>query len=89
MIRTIVYMSETGHTKKYAGLLGEQTGLPVFELSSAVRKLPKGAEIIYLGWLMAGTVKGLKKAQKHFALSAVCGVGMSAGHDIIQLMRHL
>lgn len=87
MIQAIVYVSETGHTKHYAELLGEKTGLPVFELSSAVRKLSKGAEIIYLGWLMAGTVKGLKKAQKYFALSAVCGVGMSAGQSQLADMR--
>ncbi|MDO5443636.1 MAG: hypothetical protein Q4G10_08195 [Bacteroidia bacterium] len=58
MIKAVVYTSETGHTKKYAELFGERTGLPVYDLDTAIKEVPKGAEIVYLGWLMAGTVKG-------------------------------
>lgn len=64
MIKAIVYMSETGHTKKYAELLGERISLPVYELNTAAKELPRGTEIIYLGWLMAGSIKGYKKAWK-------------------------
>ena len=49
MIKAIVYMSEAGHTKGYAELLGERTDLPVYDLNTAIRKVPKEAEIIYLG----------------------------------------
>ena len=83
MIKAIVYTSETGHTKGYAELLGERTDLPVYDLNTAVRELPKEAEIIYLGWLMAGSVKGYKKAVKCFAVKAVCGVGMAGGNSQI------
>ena len=31
-IRAIVYTSNTGHTEKYARMLGEKTGLPVYSL---------------------------------------------------------
>ena len=38
--------------------------------------MPEGTEILYLGWLMAGVVKGYKKAAQRFSVAAVCGVGM-------------
>ena len=75
-MKGIVYISNTGHTAAYAKILGEKTGLPVYELSDAVKKLNKGEEIIYMGWLFANTVKGYAKASKCFAVSAVVGVGL-------------
>ena len=71
----IVYTSNTGYTEKYAKLLGEQLGLPAFSAEQA-DSLPEGMEILYLGWLMAGVVKGYKKAAQRFSVAAVCGVGM-------------
>lgn len=75
-MKVIVYTSNTGHTEAYAKLLTEQTGLPVYDLKSAVKKFKKGAEVIYLGWLFANTVKGYKKCAKKFKVSAVCAVGL-------------
>ena len=54
----VVYTSNTGYTRQYAQLLGERTGLPVYSLEEAQRALPSGSSVLYLGWLMAGTVKG-------------------------------
>ena len=54
----IVYTSNTGYTAEYARMLGEKTGLPVWELAS--RQVPKGSDIVYLGWLMAGNIQGYK-----------------------------
>lgn len=71
----IVYTSNTGYTEKYAKLLGEQLGLPAFSAGQA-DSLPEGTEVLYLGWLMAGVVKGYKKAAQRFSVAAVCGVGM-------------
>ena len=71
----IVYTSNTGYTEKYAKLLGEQLGLPAFSAEQA-DSLQEGTEILYLGWLMAGVVKGYKKAAQRFSVAAVCGVGM-------------
>ena len=87
MIRAAVFLSETGHTKRYAELLAERTGLPVYDMNTAIKEVPKEAEVIYLGWLMAGTVKGYKKALKHFTVKAVCGVGMSGGNSQIADIR--
>ena len=64
MIRAIVYTSNTGSTAAYAKLLGEQINLPVFPLPQAKDRVPSGSEIIYLGWIMAGGVKGYKAAGK-------------------------
>ena len=72
----IVYTSNTGHTWKYALLLGEQTGLPIYSLHEANDQLPDGSPVIYLGWLHASHVKGYAKAAGRFALCAVCGVGL-------------
>lgn len=87
MIKAIVFLSETGHTKRYAELLGERTDLPVYDLDTAIKKISGETEIIYLGWLMAGTVKGYRKAMKHFTIKAVCSVGMSGGHSQVADIR--
>ena len=87
MIKAIVYNSQTGHSKQYAQILGNKTNLPVYELNAAAKELKRGTEIIYLGWLMAGTVKGYKKSSKRFTVKAVCGVGMSDNNSQLTDMR--
>ena len=74
---TIVYTSNTGFTKAYAQLLGEQTNLPVLSMAEATKNLPEGAPVLYLGWIMAGIIKQLDKAVKRFDVKAACGVGMT------------
>lgn len=76
-IDAIVYTSNTGFTARYAALLGDRTGRPVYSLKDALRELNPGGRIVYLGWLCAGSVKGMKKARKHFSIAAVCAVGMA------------
>lgn len=87
MISAIVYTSNAGHTKRYAELLAAKTGLPAYELKAAASKLNKGAQIVYLGWLMAGKVKDLKKAEKRFDIKAVGGVGMAATDEQLAYIR--
>ena len=76
-MKAIVYTSETGHTARYAALLSKATGLPAMTLREAKKTLPPKEKIFYLGWLMAGGVKGFKTAQKRFTLRGVTAVGMS------------
>jgi len=71
----IIYTSNSGTTGQYAKLLGERLGVTVCSLKDS-HLLPKNSEIIYLGWIMAGSVKGYKKAAARFRIKAVCGVGM-------------
>ena len=73
----IVYTSESGFTAQYAKLLGEAAGLPVYTLREAAA-LPAHSSVVYLGWLMAGAVKGCKKAQRRLCVKAICAVGMGA-----------
>lgn len=70
----IVYTSNTGYTARYAALLGEKTGLPVFSLTEAKKRLPRGAQVIFLGWLCAGAVKGYRSAARRYRVMAVGGV---------------
>ena len=72
----IVYTSNTGHTRQYALLLGKETGLSTYALDEAIASLPDGSPVIYLGWIHASHVKGFARAAKHFAVCAVCGVGL-------------
>ena len=76
VMKAIVFTSNAGHTAAYARILGEKTGLPVYELSEAIKTLDKGTEIIYMGWLFANTVKEYRKAAKRFKVSAAVAVGL-------------
>lgn len=70
----IVYTSLNGHTRQYAQMLAQQTGLPVYALDKAA--LPDGSQILYLGWIHASHVKDYAKAAKRYQVCAVCGVGL-------------
>ena len=87
MINAIVYTTNTGSSAAYAEMLGEKTGLPVYEWSEARASLDAGSQIIYIGWLMAGTVVNLKKAQKTYAVRSVCAVGLTASEEMVQNVR--
>ena len=75
-MKTIIYTSNTGSTAEYAKLLGKELNLPVHSLQEAKNKVLTGSEIIYLGWIMAGGIKGYKVAAKTYKVCAVCAVGM-------------
>ena len=79
-MQAIIFTSNTGHTQEYAQMLGEELGLPCYDLKQAKSNLPSGVDVIYLGWIMAGNVQGLKKALRRYSVKAVCAVGMS-GND--------
>ena len=72
----IIYTTNTGSTQRYAELLARETGLPACSLPQAKTAVPAGAEVIYLGWIMAGSVKGYAAAARRCRVRAVCGVGM-------------
>lgn len=78
---TIVYTSQTGHTKQYAELLAQATGLPVLSLQRARTELPAKAPILFLGWLMAGRINGLARARKLWDVRCAAGVGMAPASD--------
>lgn len=75
-MNAIIYTSNTGSTAYYAKALALETGLPAYSTTEAVKKVQNGDEIIYLGWLMAGTVQGYAAAAKRYDICGVCAVGM-------------
>jgi hypothetical protein len=75
-MNAIIYTTNTGSTEHYAKLLAQKTGLPAYSLAEAKKVIPSGTEIIYLGWIAAGSVKGFANAAKLYRIRAVCAVGM-------------
>lgn len=75
-MNAIIYTTNTGSTGSYAKQLAQKTGLPAYSLAEAKKRVLAGAEVIYLGWIMAGSVKGYAEAAKRYRVRAVCAVGM-------------
>lgn len=86
-IKAIIFESNAGHTKEYAELLSKELDIPAFELGEAKKQFSKGSPILYLGWLMAGKIKGYKQASKQYVIQAVCGVGMAHNAPQIDDMK--
>ncbi len=84
-IQAIVYTSQHGHTRRYANLLGEKLNLPVYSLREA--KLPKGSNVIYMGWLFAAHIKGYRKAARRYHVKALCGVGLCPTGEMLAEIR--
>ena len=76
-MKAIVYMSETGFTEKYAKLLAEKVQLPAYSVKEAGKTLPRACEVFYMGWLRAGSVKGLDCAMDRYTIRGAAIVGMS------------
>lgn len=79
MIKAIVYTSNSGFTKKYAEILGNEIKIPVYDLKDA--KINKDDEILYMGWIMAGKIQKYNKASEKYNIKAVCAVGMSRSNE--------
>lgn len=72
----IVYVSNTGSSKRYAEMLSSKTGYPSFSLSDS-GSVAQDSDIIFMGWVMAGALQGLKEAREKFpSIKAVVAVGM-------------
>lgn len=76
-MKAIVYTSQTGHTRRYAQMLAEKIGLSAYSAQEAKSCLQRGDEIFFLGWLMAGAVKGLQAAMDRYTVRGVAIVGIS------------
>ena len=79
MIRAIIYNSQTGSCKRYAEELSRKLVLPAYALGQ--QPAIKGGEVIYVSWVMAGTVVGYSKVKKQLPVAAVCAVGMAPVTD--------
>lgn len=76
---TIIYNSNTGSGEKYAKMLSEKTGFPCVSLQKSKSVSPE-EEIIFIGWIMAGTLQGLNEVTAQFPnISCICAVSISKG----------
>lgn len=88
MIKAIVYQSDTGFTKKYAMMLMEKTGLPSITLQEAKKVLQSKDQIIYLGWVLANTISGYKKANRKYLIRAIGAVGLAeSGEEYQEVLK--
>ncbi|HHY82742.1 MAG TPA: flavodoxin domain-containing protein [Clostridiales bacterium] len=69
----IVYESKTGFTRRYADMLSAKTGIKAYP-TKEISNVDKNEEIIFMGWMMAGKVQGLKKV-RNLNIKAVCATG--------------
>lgn len=76
-MKAVIYESNSGSTKQYAEMLAQKTGVPAYSLSEAKKAVPKGEEVVFLGWIFANKIQGLGKAMKQWKLLCVCAVGMN------------
>lgn len=76
-MNAIIYTTNTGSTEHYAKLLAQKTGLPVYSLAEAKKRVFAGAEVIYLGWIMAALSRAMPRPQSvtRYAPSAVSAWG--------------
>lgn len=73
---TIIYCSNAGSAKRYAELLSEKTGMSCVPFSKRESVSPD-EKIVFIGWILAGAIQGLKETRERFTdIAAVCGVGM-------------
>lgn len=73
---TIVYSSNAGSTERYAKMLSEKLGCPIVKISEQA-DIDKDEEIIFMSWIMSGTLQDYLKAKELFVnIRTVCAVGM-------------
>ena len=64
MAETVVYVSKTGFTERYARMLAERLGTRALELDEAVKSLGKGGDVVLCGRVRAERVCGLAKSSE-------------------------
>lgn len=69
----IVYESNTGHTKEYATLLAKSLNISCISLKEYK---PDFEEVIFLGWVMAGMIKGYSKIKNKATIICTIAVGL-------------
>ena len=89
-IKAIVYESNTGFTKKYAELLSEE----LEKLSPDKKKIPaipvtdnsmifgEREPVIFLGWICAGKINGIRMARLKYNPVIIAGVGMTLPSEL-------
>lgn len=80
-IKAIVYESNTGFTKEYAELLSEIIGIPAIPTIDNSMFHGEREPVIFLGWICAGKINGIRMARLKFNPVIIAGVGMTQQSD--------
>lgn len=75
-MKAVIYESNAGHAERYAKALADMLRVPCYDLKSAKKSVPKGENIIFIGWVFANQIMGYKKAAKRWNVAAVGAVGL-------------
>ncbi len=78
MIAAILYTSNSGFTREYAELFAEKTGLSAHNIQNSIPSAVRGKDVVYMGWLMAGNVRGFQKVNSKYNVRALCVIGMAS-----------
>ena len=81
MVRAIAYKSGTSFTKEYAKMLSDKLNIPYYTSEEAKKNLNKQDEIIYLGWICAGSIKGVNKVRNRYNVKCYGAVGAFPKED--------
>jgi len=77
MIEAIIYESNAGHTKKYAEILEEKTGIKAYTIKEAAKNVSKKSDVIFMSWVKNGKIQKLNNVRGKYNLKGICAVGMN------------
>ncbi len=87
-MKAVIYESNSGSTKRYAQILADKLGVKSYSLKEAQKAVPDGEECVFLGWVMANKIQGLKKAQKRWRIVCAAAAGMNPpGEKYLEILR--
>ena len=80
-IKAIVYESNTGFTREYAELLSSIINVPAIPVIDNSMIFNEREPVIFLGWVCAGKINGIRMARLKFNPVIIAGVGMTPQSD--------
>ena len=87
-MKAVIYESNAGSSRRYAEMLASKLGVPAYPFKEALKAVAKDEEAIFIGWIFANKVQGLKKAQKRWNLVCIGAVGMNPPGEIYDKILH-
>ena len=80
-IKAIVYESNTGFTKEYAELLSSIINVPAIPVIDNSMIFDDREAVVFLGWVCAGKINGLRMARLKYNPMIIAAVGMTPMSD--------
>lgn len=77
---TIIYSTNAGSTERYAKMLAEKLSCEAVNITKA-GDIDSNEDVIFMSWVMAGTLQNYAAAKEKLNIKAVCAVGMFSTAD--------